>query len=208
MADTAHRLVAILRGLPPTDCEAVVSLLIEEGFRAIEVPLNSPDPFSSIACAAGLVRRHCGDAALVGAGTVLTTAEVRRVKEAGGNLIVSPNCDKEVIAETIQLNMASFPGVFTPTEALAAIAQGATNLKIFPANSLGAAGIKGMKAVLPSSIPLYAVGGVAEDDFADYVAAGCAGFGIGSHLYHPEMSLSDIRARARRLMQACDKAFG
>jgi 2-dehydro-3-deoxyphosphogalactonate aldolase len=188
-----HRhLIAILRGITPSETIAACQALIDAGITMIEVPLNSPDALISIAMASNAL----GDAATIGAGTVLSKKQVWAVSEAGGTFVVSPDTNKQVIEETIRLQMLSFPGVFTPTDAFRAIKAGATGLKFFPAEVLGPKGIKAMKAVLPPEIPLYAVGGANPDNFTDYFAAGCTGFGLGSYIYKPGMDAAQIAERA------------
>ena len=202
---TGHRdIIAILRGITPFETVAVCETLISAGVAMIEVPLNSPDALSSIALAA----RTCGDRAAIGAGTVLTTAEVEAVADAGGSFVVSPDTNVEVIERTLALGMRSYPGVFTPSDAFRAIKAGASGLKFFPAEVLGPKGIKAMKAVLPPNVPLYAVGGANPDNFREYFAAGCAGFGLGSYLYKPGMKLEDIRSRAETAVAAYDEEKG
>ena len=170
----------------------------------IEVPLNSPEAMKSIG---GAATAFAGRAA-IGAGTVLTPVEVETVAGAGGVFVVSPDTNAGVIEKTRSLGMASYPGVFTPTEAFAAIRAGATGLKFFPADVLGPKGIKAMTAVLPKSVPLYAVGGASPDNFREYFAAGCAGFGLGTYLYKPDMTLDEIRARARTAVTTYDEEKG
>ena len=188
-----HRhLIAILRGITPSETIAACQALIDAGITMIEVPLNSPDALISIAMASNAL----GDAATIGAGTVLSKKQVWAVSEAGGTFVVSPDTNKQVIEETIRLQMLSFPGVFTPTDAFRAIKAGATGLKFFPAEVLGPKGIKAMKAVLPPELPLYAVGGANPDNFSEYFAAGCAGFGLGSYIYKPGMDAAQIAERA------------
>lgn len=201
--DTRYPLVAILRGLKPEETEGVVGILIETGFTAIEIPLNSPDPFRSIEIAARLAPENC----LIGAGTVLTVEDVKRLDDAGGRLFVSPNVDVPVIEAAVQKGMVTLPGVFTPTEALAAARAGATGLKFFPASVLGPAGINAIRAVLPPELLIAAVGGVSEVNFADYVKAGITAFGLGSSLYKPGMSAVDVGERARRTIAAYDAAL-
>ena len=188
-----HRhLIAILRGITPTETVPVCEALIAAGITMIEVPLNSPDALTSIALASNAL----GDHSAIGAGTVLTKKHVWAVSDAGGTFIVSPDTNKQVIEETVRLQMLSYPGVFTPTEAFRAIKAGATGLKFFPAEVLGPKGIKAMKAVLPPDFPLYAVGGANPDNFAEYFAAGCTGFGLGTFLFKPGMAVAEVAERA------------
>jgi 2-dehydro-3-deoxyphosphogalactonate aldolase len=198
-----HRpLVAILRGIRPDEALAALDALIGAGIGIIEVPLNSPDPFASIAA---MVDR-AGDRAIVGAGTVLTVDEVARVKSAGGRIIVSPNADAAVIRATKAAGMLSFPGVFTATESLAAIAAGADALKFFPAEVLGPQGVKALGAILPKEMPLLAVGGVDQNNIGDWLKAGVSGFGIGSSLYKPGIDAAEIARRAQAMVAAYDRA--
>jgi len=196
-------LVAILRGLAPQEAEAVVGALIEEGFEAIEIPLNSPDPFRSIAAAA----RLAPPGVLIGAGTVLETAEVERLNDVGGRLMVSPNVEPEVIARASRHGMVTMPGVLTPTEAIRAVKAGASALKFFPANLIGPAIIQSIAVVLPAGTVIGAVGGVGEKDFAAYAAAGIRTFGLGSSLYRPGASATEVRGKARAVIAAYDAAF-
>jgi 2-dehydro-3-deoxyphosphogalactonate aldolase len=199
---TEHRhLIAILRGISPAEAEAVCRALVEAGITMIEVPLNSPEPLSSISIAAETL----GDDAMVGAGTVLTKKQVHAVANAGGTFIVSPDANTAIIEETVGLTLKSYPGVFTPSEAFRAIRAGATGLKFFPAEVLGPRGIKAMKAVLPPQVPLYAVGGANPGNFAEYFAAGCAGFGLGTYLYSPGTSAAEVAEKARAAVTAYDK---
>lgn len=191
-------IIAILRGLTPADALAVGKALIDAGIDRIEVPLNSPDPFESIRLMAGAF----GERATIGAGTVLTTADVARVAQAGGRMIVSPNADPEVIRETRRLGLESYPGVFTATECFAAIAAGATGLKLFPADQAGLGMLKALRAVLPKDMDVYAVGGVGPANFAEWIAAGAQGFGIGSSLYKPGDSADLVASRAREMVAA------
>ena len=194
-----HRpLIAILRGIRPEEAEAALEALIAAGIGIIEVPLNSPDPFDSIARMA----KRAGGRAIVGAGTVLTADAVTAVKDAGGQIIVSPNRDDAVIRATKAARLDSYPGVFTATEALGALAAGADALKFFPGDILGPAGIKAIAAILPKGTPLLAVGGVDAHNMADYLKAGVAGFGIGSSLYKPGISADEIGRRAAVMVAA------
>ena len=195
-------LIAILRGITPDVAAAAARALVQEGITVIEVPLNSPDPFASIAAMVAEV----GNAAVVGAGTVLTAQEVGRVAEAGGRIVVSPNCNVEVIRATRAAGLESWPGVMTPSECFAAVEAGATGLKLFPGSLIGADGLKAMKAVLPPEVPVYAVGGAGPDNFRDWIAAGAAGFGIGSALYRAGLSTAEIATRAREILRAYDEA--
>jgi 2-dehydro-3-deoxyphosphogalactonate aldolase len=191
-------LVAILRGLEPERAVAVGEALVEAGFDIIEVPLNSPDPLASIAALVSAL----GDHALVGAGTVLTEAEVEALAAIGAGLVVSPNGNPAVIRRTAALGMVSLPGVFTPTEMFAALEAGASGLKLFPAEAASPAVIKAVRAVLPPQLPLFAVGGISAANMGDYLAAGAAGFGIGGSLFKPGKPLAEIAADARAIVAA------
>lgn len=191
-------LVAILRGVRPEEVEAIGAALIAEGVRIIEVPLNSPDPLDSIVRLA----RRFGEDALIGAGTVLTPADVTRVAEAGGRLIVSPGTDPQVIAATVEAGLVSAPGYFTPSEAFAAIRAGAHAIKLFPAEAAPPAVVKAHVAVLPKDIPLIIVGGITPKKMADYRFAGAHGFGLGGAIYQPGLSAADVTTRAQAFAAA------
>jgi 2-dehydro-3-deoxyphosphogalactonate aldolase len=195
-------LVAILRGIMPAEALSVMEALMDAGIGLIEVPLNSPDPFVSIKAMAGAAKGR----ARIGAGTVLTVADVGAVKAAGGQIIVSPNSDEAVIRATKIAGLDSYPGVFTATEALKAIGAGADALKFFPGDLLGPKGIKAIATILPKEIPLLAVGGVDASNMGAYLAAGVSGFGIGTSLYKPGAKAADVGKLARAMVAAYDKA--
>ncbi|WP_196259077.1 2-dehydro-3-deoxy-6-phosphogalactonate aldolase [Pelagibacterium limicola] len=199
----SRKLIAILRGLKPDESLAVTEALIAAGIDRIEVPLNSPEPLKSIRRMADSFGRD----ALIGAGTVLTAEEVAVVAESGGKLIVSPNCNPEVIRRTKALGLASFPGVFTATECFSALAAGADGLKIFPAFTMGAKGLAALKAVLPPQCEVYAVGGVGPDNFSEWRDAGAVGFGIGTAVFTPGMSVNEVQTRAREIVAAYDRTM-
>ncbi|WP_299882252.1 2-dehydro-3-deoxy-6-phosphogalactonate aldolase [uncultured Sulfitobacter sp.] len=191
-------LIAILRGVTPAEAPALAQTLITAGITTIEVPLNSPDPLDSIAAMA----RVAGDRATVGAGTVLTPAQVDQVADAGGRIIVSPNANADVIAQTKTRGLQSWPGIFTPTEAFAALDAGADGLKLFPGTMAGPSGLAALRAVLPPGTQVYAVGGAGADNFRDWIAASADGFGIGSALYKPALSPTEVHARATKIVTA------
>lgn len=199
-----RNLVAILRGVRPDEGVAIGRALVEAGFDAIEVPLNSPEPLATIAALVGALPPNV----LVGAGTVLDAQAVGTVHAVGGRLIVSPNTDAAVIGRTVSLGMVSLPGVFTPSEAFAALAAGASALKFFPASVLGADGIAAMRAVLPHGTVLGVVGGVADLHFAAYAACGVTVFGLGSSLYRPSLDAAQVTTRATAAVAAYDAVFG
>ena len=186
-------LVAIIRGVTTDEAEAVGNALYEAGIRIIEVPLNSPDPLTSIAKLA----QRLGDRALVGAGTVLDASQVADVKAAGGQLIVSPNTNAEVISAAVAAGMVSCPGYFTPTEAFTALAASAHALKLFPAEAATPAVVKSQRAVLPKDVPVLVVGSVRPDQMRLWLDAGANGFGLGSGVFKPGDSPAEVAANAR-----------
>jgi 2-dehydro-3-deoxyphosphogalactonate aldolase len=191
-------LVAILRGVTPARIEGVAGALFAAGIRAIEVPLNSPEPFKSIE----MLAKTFGDRCLTGAGTVLTVSDVDRVVDAGGKLLVTPNTNAAVIARGVEKGLTVMPGFFTPSEGFAAIAAGAKILKLFPASSGGIGHLQAMLAVLPKTVPVYAVGGVGAGNMSEWRKAGAAGFGLGSELFKPDFTDADIAARAQKAIAA------
>ena len=191
-------LVAILRGVTPARIEGIAEALFEAGFRAIEVPLNSPEPLKSIA----LLAKQFGDRCLTGAGTVLAPEDVDRIADAGGKLLVTPNTNPAVIARGVEMGLTVMPGFYTPSEGFAAVAAGARYLKLFPASSGGISHLQAMLAVLPKTVPVYAVGGVGAGNMSEWRKAGAAGFGLGSDLFKPDFSDADIAARARKCVAA------
>jgi len=194
----APPLVAILRGLQPERAAAVGRALFDAGFRAIEVPLNRPGALDAIRSLAPLVAQGCH----VGAGTVLEPSQVDAVADAGGNLAVSPHVDAAVVARARERGLRSVPGVFTASEAFAAWRAGADALKIFPAEAMTHAGLKGLTTVLPAGLPLWPVGSIEPSNMADWRRAGATGFGIGGALFKPEYTTEDIAARARAFVAA------
>lgn len=199
---SATPLVAILRGITPDEAVPVGEALVAAGFRTLEVPLNSPDALTSIR----RMSEALGREVVVGAGTVLTTDDVRAVADAGGQVVVSPDANPEVIAATRAAGLVSMPGVFTPTEAFSALRAGAQVLKLFPAETAGPGGLKAIKAVLPKGQAVYAVGGVSPSNLGEWVRAGAAGFGIGTSLYTPGRSAAGVGERARAFVEAWDGA--
>jgi len=199
----SRAIIAILRGITPPEAVPVTQSLIESGIDRIEVPLNSPDPLDSIKAMADAF----GETALIGAGTVLSTKDVRDVANAGGKLIVSPNANTDVIKATKDAGLLSFPGVMTPTECFAALEAGADGLKFFPSFLLGASGLKAIRDVLPKPTEVYMVGGVGPANFAELMAAGANGFGIGSALYKPGTTPQDIATKAKEMVAAFDAAL-
>jgi 2-dehydro-3-deoxyphosphogalactonate aldolase len=195
-------LVAILRGIEPARAVETANVLCAAGIRIIEVPLNSPDPYASIAA---LAASHGADC-LIGAGTVLDLDAVQRTHAAGGRLIVAPNCDPVVIQGALRMGMQVMPGIATATEAFSAIRAGATHLKLFPALTYGPRHLQALRAVLPPGVRVFPVGGVGAAEIPAWLAAGAAGFGFGSELFRPEYDLSEIERRARQLVQALQTA--
>lgn len=198
----AHRkLIAILRGVRPEEAVDVAAALIKAGVTMIEVPLNSPYPLTSIKN----LTEAFGDTAVLGAGTVLSPDDVAAVADAGGKLIVSPDCNPAVIDKTKSLGLLSYPGVFTASEAFTALRHGADGLKLFPSFALGSSGLSALRAVLPAGTEVFAVGGVGPKNFGEWRNAGADGFGIGTAIYQPGDSPDDVAAKARALVSAYDK---
>lgn len=199
----SRNIVAILRGITPDDILPVADTLLRAGIDKIEIPLNSPDAFASIA---RLAARH-GHEALIGAGTVLTPEDVRRVHEAGGRLIVSPDTNPEVIRATRAAGLRAYPGAMTPSECFTALRAGAHGLKLFPAALIGPKGLAALRAVLPPGTEVLAVGGAGPDNFRDWLKAGADGFGIGTALYAPGNDARIVADNARRIVSAFDAAL-
>jgi 2-dehydro-3-deoxyphosphogalactonate aldolase len=194
-------LIAILRGLKPEEALAVGQAIVNAGFHILEVPLNSPDPLLSIQILSAAFPN-----ALVGAGTVTTAQQVRDIKAAGGQLIISPHLDDNVVCEAVNLGLVSLPGVATPSEAFRALALGANGLKLFPAEMISPAVVKSMRAVLPKEVKLIPVGGIGLHNMADYCKSGASGFGIGSALFAPSKSAEAVSDSAAAFVQAWHKA--
>jgi 2-dehydro-3-deoxyphosphogalactonate aldolase len=190
-------MVAILRGLTTERALETGKALVDAGFRTIEVPLNSPKPLDTIKLLAA-AHPDC----LVGAGTVLTAQDVNNVRAAGGKLVVSPNCDIQVIRHALGFGMRVMPGIATATEAFAAVNAGATELKLFPASTYGTGHLRALKSVLPKQVKVYPVGGVGSQDIAGWLASGADGFGFGGELFKPAYTLADVAARAKGLFDA------
>lgn len=196
-------LIAILRGLRPEEADSIGNALYSAGIRIIEVPLNSPQPLRSIET----LRRTLSEDCLVGAGTVLSTQQVRDVKEAGGQLVVMPHCDVQVLRAAKNLGLYLAPGVVTPSEAFAALAAGADALKLFPAEQVGVSAMNAWLAVLPTGTALLPVGGITPDNMELYLRAGAAGFGLGSALYSPGLPADEVGRRAHAFIQARHSAM-
>ncbi|MEA1083891.1 2-dehydro-3-deoxy-6-phosphogalactonate aldolase [Sphingomonas sp. M6A6_1c] len=197
-AFAACPLVAILRGLTPAEAEGVGDALVDAGFTLLEVPLNSPDPLTSIAA---MAKRYAGRA-MVGAGTVLTPEAVAQVADAGGELIISPNTNTDVIRASVARGLVSLPGYYSPSEGFAALAAGAHALKLFPADGASPAFLKAQRAVLPKTTRVLAVGGISPDNMAQWRAAGADGFGLGSNLYRAGKSVADVARDAAAFVTA------
>ena len=191
-------LVGIVRGVAPDEAEVIAQALYDGGIRIIEVPLNSPEPFESIQ----IIAEKLGGRALVGAGTVLDSADVSRVAQAGGRLVVSPNTNAAVIGATVAAGLVSSPGYFTPSEAFEAIRAGAHAIKLFPAEAASPAVVKSQKAVLPKDVPLIVVGGVTPESIPGWMAAGADGFGLGGGLYKSGQDPQTTLERARAYVAA------
>lgn len=194
-------LVAIIRGVTPPEAAQIGRALFDGGIRIVEVPLNSPQPFDSIRNIADAL----GDDALVGAGTVLDPADVARVKDAGGQIVVSPNSNAAVIRATVEAGLVSSPGFFTPSEAFAALGAGAHALKLFPAEAASPKMVKALRAVLPKDVPLLIVGGVTPDTLGGWLDAGADGFGLGGGVYKPGQSVEETRAKALAYVAGLDR---
>ena len=198
-----HPLIAILRGIKPTEVVDVAEILIEKDFKIIEIPLNSPDPIRSIELLTHYFENH----AIIGAGTVLDEASIRSIAEAGAKLVVMPNGNGIVVKAAKDRGLIAIPGIATPSEAFAMIEAGADALKLFPAEGIPPSVLKAMKAVLPSTVPILPVGGITPEKMNDYLKAGAIGFGLGSALYKPGMTLRDIRKNAEAFNQALTRSL-
>jgi 2-dehydro-3-deoxyphosphogalactonate aldolase len=195
-----REIIAILRGIQPHEARQVAEVLIQSGITKIEVPLNSPDPFNSIEQIASAYAK----VAMIGAGTVLTTGDVTRLANAGGQMVVSPDCNEAVIRATKSAGLTSYPGVFSPSECFAALRYGADGLKIFPSFVIGPKGLEAIRAVLPAATRIYAVGGVGPDNFAKWRNSGADGFGIGTGIYKPGDTVQEVAAKAKAIVAGYD----
>ena len=195
-------LVAILRGVTPDEADSIAAVIVEAGFGAIEVPLNSPDPLVSIE----IIARLFGDKLLVGAGTVLEPHEVDDVVEAGGRLVVAPNADRAVIERAAKLGLIMLPGVATMTEAFEALKAGASGLKLFPGEGIPPEIVRAWRSVLPKTTPLFPVGGITPESIGPYRRAGANGFGIGSALYKPGAKVDEVARAARAFVRSWNEA--
>lgn len=197
----SREIIAILRGVKPDEVLEIGQALVEAGIDRIEVPLNSPEPLRSI----GALAAHFSDRATIGAGTVLSAEDVTAVQGVGGTLIVSPDCNPDVIDRTTALGMASYPGVMTPTECFTALRHGADGLKFFPASLIGPKGLAAIRAVLPAGTKTYAVGGAGPENFDEWFAAGVTGFGIGTGVYKPGFTAEQVADKAAAIVAAYDR---
>lgn len=198
-----REIIAILRGVTPSEVVKIGEVMIAAGITRIEVPLNSPDPLESI----NRLALAFGAEAEIGAGTVLDPAQVLAVKQAGGRLIVSPDTNAAVIVETKRQGMASYPGAMTPSECFAALRAGADAIKLFPGGLIGPSGLAAVRAVLPSGTKVLAVGGVGPENFSNWAKAGVSGFGIGTALFRPGNTVAEVAEHAARIVAAYDKAM-
>lgn len=196
-------LIAILRGVTPDEVFDVAMAIYNAGIKVIEIPMNSPQPYKSIE----ILQNAMGDKAVIGAGTVISLAQVDGVRKAGGRLIVSPNTNANVIKHAKKHGLYSFPGFYTPSEAFVAIEAGADALKMFPADTLGIAGLKAVSVVLPQDIPIFPVGGVNVENMADFIKVGAKGFGLGSGLYKAGMTVSQVGENAKNYVNAIAKSI-
>ncbi len=203
MQADAVPIIAVLRGVTPTQCAAVGDALYRAGIRTIEVPLNSPDAFTSIST----LRSHLAAECVVGAGTVLSVTDLQRVHEAGGQLIVAPNVDTEVIRCALELGLEVLPGFATPTEAFQAIHAGATRLKLFPASTYGPQHLRALRAVLPRNVQVFPVGGVDASQIGSWLSVGANGFGFGSEVFKPSFDVRTIESKALAIMRAVREAL-
>lgn len=198
-----RKLIAILRGVTEPEVLPIAQVLIDAGITMIEVPLNSPDPFKTIAT----LVKHFGDQATIGAGTVLSVEDVRQLAEIGGELVVSPDTNTDVIAATKAAGMTSFPGAATPTEIFTALCAGADGVKLFPALLIGPAGLSAISAVLPKGTQVYAVGGADASNFDDWARAGVSGFGLGTALYRAGDTAQTVHKNATAIVEKYDEVF-